>query len=150
MIPKSGNRFSEKIMLQSVLSRRNESGGKDAVDQAERPRSIAERHDHSRDQGGGDGLPQQQRLHRRAGVAAWRNIARFLLALYAPGKHREQHDPPQHEIDRSQKHPRFHQACSNSTSVPKKSFGCRNNTGLPWAPILGSPSPSTRAPSAFI
>ena len=39
------------------------------------------------------------------------------------------------------------QTCSISTSVPQKSFGCRNSTGLPWAPILGSPSPMTRAPS---
>ena len=28
----------------------------------------------------------------------------------------------------------------------KKSFGCRNSTGLPCAPIFGSPSPSTRMP----
>lgn len=41
------------------------------------------------------------------------------------------------------------QACSSSTSVPLKSFGCRNSTGLSWAPIFGSPSPSTRIPSAF-
>ncbi len=40
-------------------------------------------------------------------------------------------------------------ACSSSTSVPQKSFGCRNRTGLPWAPIFGLPSPSTRAPSAL-
>jgi hypothetical protein len=37
-------------------------------------------------------------------------------------------------------------ACSISTSVPQKSFGCRNSTGLPCAPIFGLPSPSTRAP----
>ncbi len=40
-------------------------------------------------------------------------------------------------------------ACSISTSVPQKSLGCRNSTGLPWAPIFGSPSPSTRAPCAL-
>src|SRR3546814_4917994 len=40
-----------------------------------------------------------------------------------------------------------HQACSISMRVPQKSLGCRNSTGLSWAPILGSPSPSTRAPS---
>jgi len=39
------------------------------------------------------------------------------------------------------------QTCSSSTSVPQKSLGCRNNTGLPWAPIFGSPSPRTRAPA---
>ena len=38
------------------------------------------------------------------------------------------------------------QACSSSTRVPQKSFGCRNSTGLPWAPILGSPAPRMRAP----
>lgn len=36
--------------------------------------------------------------------------------------------------------------CSSSTSVPQKSFGCKNSTGLPCAPIFGWPSPSTRAP----
>jgi len=40
------------------------------------------------------------------------------------------------------------QTSSSSTSVPVKSLGCRNRTGLPWAPILGAPSPSTRAPLA--
>ncbi len=39
--------------------------------------------------------------------------------------------------------------CSSSTSVPQKSFGCRNRTGLLCAPSFGSPSPSTRMPSAF-
>src|SRR5579863_9334970 len=39
--------------------------------------------------------------------------------------------------------------CSISISVPAKSFGCKNRTGLPWAPIFGSPSPSTRAPLAL-
>ena len=42
--------------------------------------------------------------------------------------------------------PEQRHACSSSTSVPLKSLGCRNSTGLPCAPILGSPSPSTRAP----
>ena len=41
------------------------------------------------------------------------------------------------------------QTCSNSTRQPLKSFGCRNSTGLPCAPIFGSPEPSTRAPAAF-
>ncbi len=40
-------------------------------------------------------------------------------------------------------------ACSSSIRQPLKSFGCRNSTGLPWAPVFGSPSPSTRAPLAF-
>ena len=40
------------------------------------------------------------------------------------------------------------QTCSSSISVPLKSLGCRNSTGLPCAPIFGSPSPSTRAPAA--
>src|SRR3954466_16165047 len=39
-------------------------------------------------------------------------------------------------------------ACSSSTSVPQKSFGCRKSTGLPCAPIFGSPPPRTRAPAA--
>ena len=41
------------------------------------------------------------------------------------------------------------QTCSISVSMPTKSLGCRNSTGLPCAPIFGSPSPSTRAPAAF-
>ena len=41
------------------------------------------------------------------------------------------------------------QFCSISTSAPEKSFGCRNSTGLPCAPIFGTPSPSTRAPSSI-
>ena len=40
------------------------------------------------------------------------------------------------------------QTCSSSINVPLKSLGCRNSTGLPCAPIFGSPSPSTRAPTA--
>ena len=31
------------------------------------------------------------------------------------------------------------QTCSISISVPAKSFGCKNSTGLPWAPILRVP-----------
>ncbi len=46
-------------------------------------------------------------------------------------------------------HSPFTQACSNSTSAPLKSFGCRNRTGFPCAPIFGFPSPSTRAPLAM-
>ncbi len=42
------------------------------------------------------------------------------------------------------------QACSSSIRVPQKSLGWRKMTGLPWAPVFGSPSPSTRAPAAFI
>lgn len=41
------------------------------------------------------------------------------------------------------------QTCSSSVKVPRKSLGCRNSTGLPCAPILGLPSPSTRAPCAL-
>ena len=33
---------------------------------------------------------------------------------------------------------------SSSTNVPCRSFGCRNSTGLPWAPVFGSPEPVTR------
>ncbi len=42
------------------------------------------------------------------------------------------------------------QTCSSSTNVPTKSFGCRKITGLPCAPIRGSPVPVMVAPSAFI
>ena len=41
-------------------------------------------------------------------------------------------------------------ACSSSINVPQKSFGCRNRTGLPCAPIVGSPrrARARRSPSA--
>lgn len=32
-------------------------------------------------------------------------------------------------------------SCSNSINVPKKSFGCKNKTGLLCAPFFGEPSP---------
>ena len=44
---------------------------------------------------------------------------------------------------------RICQTCSISISAPVKSFGCKNSTGLPWAPVFGFPSPSTRAPLAL-
>ncbi len=43
----------------------------------------------------------------------------------------------------------FDQACSSSTKVPSKFFGCKNSTGFPCAPIFGSPLPMMRAPSSF-
>ncbi|MEY9691729.1 hypothetical protein ABH976_002875 [Bradyrhizobium ottawaense] len=41
-------------------------------------------------------------------------------------------------------------ACSISTSAPEKSFGCRNSTGLPWAPIFGTPSVVAEHPRALL
>src|SRR5262249_41023 len=82
------------------------------------------------------------------------HIGVLLLGTYPPGQHGKEHQPPDDKEDREDRVPRHCaplacQACSSSTSVPRKSLGCRNSTGLPWAPILGSPSPSTRAPSAL-
>ena len=38
----------------------------------------------------------------------------------------------------------------SSTSTPPMSFGCTKITGTPWAPMRGSPVPSTVAPLARI
>src|SRR5216683_3400308 len=80
-------------------------------------------------------------------IGAGCNLTAFLLIADAPGQHSEQRQPPDQKIDRDDRtsaHRAY--ACSSSTSVPQKSFGWRNSTGLPCAPIFGSPSPSTRAP----
>src|SRR5450432_2178733 len=94
--------------------------------------------------GGRPHLRPEIGLHRRAGIVAGHGI---VVSLHAPGQHGEQDRPPDQEIDDEPGEPAH--ACSSSMSVPRKSLGWRNNTGLPWAPILGSPSPSTRAPAAF-
>ena len=100
------------------------------------------------------GLSRRElRAHRRAGIQAGIILRPHLRRrAHAEGQHREQAQPPDDEIDRenrTERHRRVLQACSSSTSVPVKSLGCRNSTGLPWAPIFGSPSPNTRAPAAF-
>lgn len=41
------------------------------------------------------------------------------------------------------------QACSSSIRTPPQSFGCRNTTGFPWAPILVPPSPRIRSLFVF-
>src|SRR6185369_3720245 len=97
-----------------------------------------------REDGGGNDLGPEMRLHRGARIMAGLGI---LLAAHAPGQDREEHDPPDEEID-DEGRQKVH-ACSSSIRLPRKSLGCRNRTGLPWAPVLGSPSPSTRAPLAF-
>ena len=72
------------------------------------------------------------------------------LRAHADRQDGEQHRPPDHDVDGDRERDAHGlQACSSSTSVPLKSLGCRNSTGLPCAPILGSPSPSTRAPAAL-
>src|SRR5262249_45714476 len=73
-----------------------------------------------------------------------------LLALCAhpDRQNREEYGPPDHNVDGDGEGHAHALACSSSTSVPLKSLGCRNRTGLPWAPVLGSPPPSTRAPAA--
>src|SRR5260370_40244133 len=103
-------------------------------------RKDAARHDRRPNE-----LALEARDRGRAGIAAGCDRSLLLLAAHTPRKHREQHDPPDDEIDRDRGCPR-HQACSSSIRVPQKSFGCRNSTGLPWEPTFAWPSPSTRAP----
>src|SRR5262245_7886945 len=119
--------------------------------------------DHLEPDRGPEGAEQERRQHRRQHQDAqktrggrrtfWRtrnDNPVLALRAHAEWKHGEQHDPPQQHVDGDGER-RGHgaQACSISISVPLKSFGCRNSTGLPCAPILGSPSPSTRAPEAL-
>src|SRR5215831_19584106 len=84
---------------------------------------------------------------RRARIGSRHDFTAFLLVANAPRQHGEQRYPPDQEVDGDGR--AFAHSCSSSTKVPQKSFGCRNSTGLPWAPIFGSPSPSTRAPCAL-
>src|SRR5208337_5578335 len=93
---------------------------------------------------GHHGGPGELRLEggngRRTGIRPWRNRALLRLRAHSEREHGEQDNPPHDEVDREGGRPghgKGTQACSSSTKVPQKSFGCRNNTGLPWAPILG-------------
>src|SRR4029079_12939075 len=78
-----------------------------------------------------------------------RFLALLLGGAHSNRQHGEEHNPPDDDVDRYGEGERHSYASSSSTRVPQKSLGCRNSTGLPWAPILGSPSPSTRAPWAI-
>src|SRR5690606_4516795 len=104
-------------------------------------------------QEGGDRGAQHGAQHMRplrgAGDGAQRYIALVILRAQAERQGGEQDQPPDDEINRDERNPAHGQTCSSSTSVPTKSLGCRNSTGLPCAPVFGSPSPSTRAPAAF-
>ena len=79
-----------------------------------------------------------------------------LLAFFAyrgkiEGQNHKKHLPPQNALDQQADNkamPGFY-TCSISIKVPQKSLGLRKSTDLPWAPIRGSPSPRTRAPSRF-
>src|SRR6185437_3018387 len=102
-----------------------------------------------RENRGPDQLAPHQARDRRTGIGAGRTAAILVLATHAERQGQEQHNPPDDEVDRERCGDGVGhvQACSISTRAPEKSFGCRNSTGLPWAPIFGTPSPSTRAPS---
>src|ERR1700687_2792859 len=105
---------------------------------------IGDEPEHRRHAGRRRDLGPEVWAHRRAGIVTGH---RALVALNAPGQHCKQDRPPDEEIDDEAGEPGH--ACSSSIRVPRKSLGWRNSTGLPWAPILGSPLPSTRAPVAF-
>ena len=69
------------------------------------------------------------------------------------GRRRAQHAPAERAQGRRDEQRGEHEedahagrTSSSSISVPCASDGCRKITGLPCAPIRGSPSPSTRAP----
>src|SRR5215471_2241530 len=111
--------------------------------------TITEGIDRGRDHSRPQELPPNPRFPGGPGIGARRDFVPFVLALDAPRQDRKQHHPPDQEEDRERGGDRHAQACSSSTRVPAKSLGCRNSTGLPWAPVFGSPSPSTRAPPAL-
>src|SRR5262249_56387303 len=72
---------------------------------------IPEREDDPRDDRRPDELALEPRDRRRAGIAAGHDRPVFLLAAHAPGKNREQHHPPDDEIDRDRSWQR-HQSVS--------------------------------------
>src|SRR5215813_14613971 len=96
---------------------------------------------HQSEQAGGDEALQQGGIGWCTDILAG---LRIFLPLDAERQHDEQAEEPAEEIDDELRRnlARGH-ACSNSIKVPTKSFGCRKSTGLSWAPIFGSPSPST-------
>src|SRR5262245_20338684 len=114
-----------------------------------------DREDHGCDNRGPDQLGLEREGRRRAGIVPRLDVDPLLGRIaHAERQHDEQRKPPDDEVDCGGGGPGHQRitplyACSISTSVPQKSFGCRNSTGLPCAPILGLPSPSTRAPSAL-
>src|SRR5215469_17417843 len=124
------------LMIRSSIGTERDPGGGD--------QPIGDQPEQAGDYGRNGHLGPEIGAHRRAGIVTG---LRILLALDAPGQNRKQDRPPDQEIDDEAREP-VH-ACSSSISVPRKSLGCRNSTGLPWAPVFGSPSPSTRAPAAF-
>src|SRR5690348_13203286 len=70
----------------------------------------------------------------------------------ADGQKAEQHQKPADGVKTEQHHivdkAGNRHACSSSIKVPMKSLGCRNRTGLPCAPVLGSAAPANLAPCA--
>ena len=76
------------------------------------------------------------------------SLRRF-LGPDTEGKAHQKHPPPEQK-EHHKGGNGIHQflTSSSSISVPQKSFGWRNRTRVPCAPIFGSPSPSTRAPEA--
>src|SRR5262249_12646617 len=122
------------------------------IQQAQFIRPHPEAEGDRRDDGGPEQLRSHPRQDRCAGIGAGGTLAVLMLAADAERQGHEQHDPPDHEVDRKRGGDvigHLVQACSISTSAPEKSLGWKNSTGLPCAPIFGWPSPSTRAPCAI-
>src|SRR6185312_5080803 len=102
---------------------------------------------------GGDELLLELGLDGRAGVAALRVDPRLGMGLRSQRKHSEEDGPPDRQVDRGHGKRATHQCASlgvsiSSTSTPPMSLGWTKITGTPWAPIRGSPVPSTVAPLA--
>src|SRR6266849_2001006 len=103
---------------------------REAARQEEPEEQAAQERRHDR---GPDRLLHEQRHRRRARICPRRHRAVLLLRAHAERQYREEDDPPRDEVDREHRGPaQLHHACSSSTSVPQKSFGCRKSTGLPW------------------
>src|ERR1700730_8141046 len=87
-----------------------------------------------------------RQMRRALRVARRGLLACFLRGAHADRQHHEEHNPPDDKVHGDGEEECHAYASSSSTRVPQKSLGWRNSTGLPWAPILGSPGPNTRAP----
>src|SRR5690606_2817090 len=110
---------------------------------------IIEQENERCDGGGAQEGASDARLGGSTGDRTQSHFIFFGLRAQAHRQEREKRGPPDDEIDGYSRNQRHDYTSSSSISVPLKSLGWRNRTGLPCAPVFGSPSPRMRAPSAF-
>src|SRR5580700_3655651 len=107
-----------------------------------------------RNPAGGDELALEVRVDRRGRIAAAGHLDPLLrVAANAQRQDGEQGGPPDGQID-GDAGLEVHTCAAavgsaiSSISTPPISLGWRKITGTPWAPMRGSPVPSTVAPLA--